>query len=45
MFSVLQDLGTLLSAWGSSGLGDLNCDGTVGGADLAIMLNSWGPCQ
>lgn len=40
-----QDLGTLLSAWGSSGLGDLNCDGTVGGADLAIMLNSWGPCQ
>ncbi len=24
--------------------GDLNGDGTVGAADLAILLGSWGPC-
>jgi len=24
--------------------GDLNCDGVVNGADLLIMLSSWGPC-
>lgn len=23
---------------------DLNCDGEVNGADLAILLSAWGPC-
>jgi hypothetical protein len=26
-------------------LGDLNSDGEVGGADLAILLGAWGPCS
>lgn len=25
-------------------LGDVNCDGSVGVADLLILLGSWGPC-
>ena len=42
-----NDLGALLSAWGTSGGefgGDVNGDGVVNGADLAIILSSWGPC-
>ena len=35
----------MLSEWGQSGTADLDNDGTVGGADLAILLSSWGPCQ
>ena len=26
-------------------IGDLNGDGTVGAADLLILLASWGPCD
>jgi hypothetical protein len=40
-----QDLAVLLSAWGGSGTGDLDCDGVIGAADLAIMLNAWGTCH
>lgn len=25
--------------------GDLNCDGTVGAADLLALLENWGPCE
>ena len=25
-------------------MGDLNDDGVVNGADLAILLGAWGPC-
>lgn len=25
-------------------LGDLNCDGVVNGADITILLGTWGPC-
>ncbi|MBX3354632.1 MAG: dockerin type I repeat-containing protein [Phycisphaeraceae bacterium] len=28
----------------SCGAGDVNCDGLVNGADIAIVLGSWGPC-
>lgn len=27
------------------GAADLNCDGTVNGADLGLMLAAWGPCS
>jgi hypothetical protein len=36
------DLGLLLGAWGSTGPGDLNGDGTVNGADLGLLLGAWG---
>ena len=42
------DRGLLLNAWGvtaPSGAGDVNHDGQVDGADLALMLNSWGFCD
>lgn len=26
------------------GFADINCDGFINGADLAILLSSWGPC-
>lgn len=35
------DLGILLGAWGSPGLGDLDGDGVVGPLDLAIVLGAW----
>jgi parallel beta-helix repeat protein len=42
------DLGALLSAWGSSGAGqvgaDANGDGVVDGNDLGLLLGAWGPC-
>jgi len=31
----------LLGSWGGSSLGDLNCDGTVDGADLGVLLGAW----
>jgi hypothetical protein len=34
----------LLSSWGTSGLGDLDGNGTVNGLDLSVMLSAWGPC-
>jgi len=40
-----QDLAVMLGNWGATGGGDLNCDGSIGAADLAILLNVWGPCQ
>ncbi|MFM2164298.1 MAG: hypothetical protein RL325_735 [Planctomycetota bacterium] len=40
-----QDLAVMLGNWGATGAGDLNCDGSIGAADLAILLNVWGPCQ
>jgi len=40
------DLGSLLSAWGQSGVqADLNSDGVVDGADLGSLLSAWGNCQ
>lgn len=30
-----------LGSWGGSSLGDLNCDGTVDGADLGVLLGAW----
>ncbi len=38
------DLASLLAAWGSNGITDLDGDGTTGALDLAIMLSSWGAC-
>lgn len=38
------DLGTLLGAWGASGLADLDGNGSVDGADLGVMLGAWGAC-
>jgi hypothetical protein len=37
-----QDLAALLGAWGGSGAGDLDGNGTVGAPDLAILLSAWG---
>jgi len=37
----------LLGFWGQSGkgvLGDINGDGLVDAADLAMLLSSWGKC-
>jgi hypothetical protein len=43
-----QDLGVLLSSWGSCGPGacpaDLNDDGQVDGLDLGLILSAWGAC-
>jgi len=41
------DLAALLSEWGvkNPALGDLDGDGVVGGADLAILLGNWGPLK
>jgi hypothetical protein len=33
-----------LGNWGFYGLGDLNLDGQVNGADLGILLGAWGAC-
>jgi hypothetical protein len=30
--------------WGAPGLGDLNNDGIVNGADLGLQLGAWGAC-
>jgi formylglycine-generating enzyme required for sulfatase activity len=39
-----KDLGFMLGLWDSTDdLADLNGDGFVGGADLAVLLASWGP--
>ena len=35
------DLGTLLGAWGLSGVTDLNADGVTNGADLGELLAAW----
>jgi len=37
----------VLNAWGladAQGTGDVNHDGLVDGADLALVLGSWGAC-
>jgi hypothetical protein len=39
-----KDLAILLSNWGGSGLGDLDCDGIIGGADLSLLIGAWGEC-
>ena len=36
-----QDVATLLSRWGLSGLGDFNGDGMVNSPDLSILLGAW----
>ncbi|MFM7135370.1 MAG: dockerin type I domain-containing protein [Planctomycetota bacterium] len=42
------DLAAVLSAWGTAGNGEFNCDvsgdGVVSGPDLSIVLGGWGPC-
>ena len=42
------DLAALLTAWGTNGQGEFDCDinndGTVNGTDLAIVLGGWGLC-
>lgn len=30
---------------GLPSFGDLNCDGSIDGADLAVLLGQWGPCD
>ena len=44
-----NDLAELLATWGTNGQGvvetDLNGDGIVNGADLAVILSGWGPCS
>jgi hypothetical protein len=35
------DLGVLLSHWGESGAWDMDADGTVNGADLALLIAAW----
>jgi hypothetical protein len=37
------DLALVLTGWSSSAP-DINADGVVNGADLAILLDVWGPC-
>ena len=39
-------LGIVLSQWGlgAGAASDINRDGIVNGADLAIILSSWGAC-
>ena len=39
------DLASLLAAWGSNGITDIDGDGTTGALDLALMLSAWGPCN
>jgi hypothetical protein len=36
-----DDLGQLLSQWGTDGSADLNGDGIVNGVDLGQLLGSW----
>ncbi len=36
-----EDLGILLSNWGTAGIGDLDDDGTIDGADLGLLLAAW----
>jgi len=36
-----QDLGVLLSQWGTDGSADLNGDGLVDGSDLGMLLANW----
>jgi len=42
------DLAAILTAWGSGGKSEYDCDvdndGAVGGGDLAIVLAGWGAC-
>jgi len=43
------DLAAMLGVWGTGGgkypRADIDGSGTVDAGDLAILLNSWGPCQ
>ena len=39
-----DDLGALLTQWGSGGNADLNGTGIVDGDDLGILLVAWGSC-
>jgi YVTN family beta-propeller protein len=39
-----EDLGALLSGWGTPGTTDLDGSGATDGADLAVLLGGWGPC-
>lgn len=39
-----QDLGVLLTDWGSAGPADLDGSGVIDGPDLGLLLSSWGPC-
>lgn len=38
------DIIGLRSSWWRDTIGDLDCDGIVGAADLAILLGNWGVC-
>lgn len=38
------DVGIVLGAWGTSGVGDITGDGVVDAADLGAVLGAWGPC-
>ena len=38
---LLLDLALLLGNWGLSGTGDIDGDGTIGGADLTLLLSAW----
>ena len=40
----VDDVLSVLAAWGSGGAGDIDGDGTVGVDDLLAVIESWGPC-
>ena len=40
----VDDLVTLINAWGTSGPADLNNNGSVDVDDLLILVNGWGQC-
>jgi hypothetical protein len=47
-FARLAVLGALLAFWGpvtTLPRADINADGFINGADLAILLDSWGSCN
>ena len=39
-----DDAAALLNYWGMPSVADINNDGATDGADLAILLDAWGPC-
>ncbi len=44
-YSVLSGIVTISSLHTPTCIADLDCDGHVSGADLAILLGSWGVCE
>jgi len=38
------DLNKILVLWGTSGVADLDGDGTTAVSDLLLVIETWGPC-